>query len=181
MEFAMTNVLPDRDRDAMAFAPFSALWSMPFHRSAHAPFEELHRLHLRLFEATLKIWLLPFDVVDAPPERRSAASVADEPVATAVEPAAPPEPVAASAPILLAEAPAEPDDLERIVGIGRKLKETLNGLGIKHFRQIAAWTPEEVAAVNDKIGFRGRIEREGWQAQASRLAKGAGAPGAANP
>ncbi len=73
---------------------------------------------------------------------------------------------------------AAPDDLERIIGIGPKLKARLNELGVRQFRQIAAWTPEEIAAINAKLGFPGRIEREGWQKQASRLTKETGKPAA---
>jgi len=68
-----------------------------------------------------------------------------------------------------------PDDLERIVGIGPKLKKTLNALGVSRFDQIAAWSPAEVASMNAKIAFNGRIEREGWQVQAARLARRGGA------
>ena len=40
----------------------------------------------------------------------------------------------------------------------------------KHDRQIAAWTPAQVAWVNSRLGtFRGRIERDDWIAQARNL------------
>lgn len=63
-----------------------------------------------------------------------------------------------------------PDDLTVIGGIGPKIQEVLNGLGIYHFDQIAAWTPENVAWVDDHLSFGGRIEREGWVSQAEVLA-----------
>ncbi|MBU2582306.1 MAG: NADH-quinone oxidoreductase subunit NuoE [Alphaproteobacteria bacterium] len=62
------------------------------------------------------------------------------------------------------------DDLKRISGVGPKLERTLNELGIYHFDQIAAWTPEAVAWVDDYLSFKGRIGREGWIAQAKALA-----------
>ncbi|MFN0263400.1 hypothetical protein ACKTEK_05915 [Tepidamorphus sp. 3E244] len=58
------------------------------------------------------------------------------------------------------------DDLKRISGVGKKLEEKLNEIGIFQFRQIAAWNREEIDWVNAHIGFPGRIERDAWQAQA---------------
>jgi predicted flap endonuclease-1-like 5' DNA nuclease len=129
----------------------------------------------------------PAPVLAAPPAARSAnvvtlqtkaAPVANPaPVVTVAEPArapvvAPAETAGEKTPALLLRPKGEPDDLERIVGIGPKLKKMLNDLGVWHFRQIAAWTPEEVSWVNTRIAFKGRIEREGWQKQATRLARG---------
>jgi NADH-quinone oxidoreductase subunit E len=62
------------------------------------------------------------------------------------------------------------DDLKRIDGIGPKIEGMLHEMGIWHFDQIAAWTPAEVAWVDSRLKFRGRIEREGWIAQAKALA-----------
>ena len=49
---------------------------------------------------------------------------------------------------------------------------TLHGLGIFHFRQIAAFTPDNVAWINRHLRFKGRIEREHWIEQARALAAG---------
>ncbi len=38
------------------------------------------------------------------------------------------------------------------------------------FAQIAAWTEEDIAAFDEKLSFKGRIEREGWVEQAKALA-----------
>lgn len=62
------------------------------------------------------------------------------------------------------------DDLTLIGGIGPKIQELLHDLGIFHFEQIAAWTPENVAWVDEYLSFSGRIIREGWVEQASILA-----------
>lgn len=67
--------------------------------------------------------------------------------------------------------PATPDDLKAIGGIGPKLEQVLNGLGIWTFAQIAGWSKAEAAWVDDQLGFGGRIERDDWLGQASRLAK----------
>ncbi|MEM5492155.1 hypothetical protein [Hoeflea sp. AS16] len=70
------------------------------------------------------------------------------------------------------ERPETPDDLKLISGIGPKLEQVLNGLGIWTFEQIAAWQPEEAAWVDDYLQFGGRVERDGWISQAGTLAKG---------
>ena len=67
---------------------------------------------------------------------------------------------------LHASADGKPDDLELIKGIGPVNARRLHELGIWHFAQIAAWTPENVAWVGSFLAFPGRIEREHWVAQA---------------
>ena len=65
----------------------------------------------------------------------------------------------------------EADDLKKISGVGPVLEEKLNSMGIFHYRQIAAFTPEDIAAVDDALKFKGRIERDDWLAQAKKLAE----------
>lgn len=67
----------------------------------------------------------------------------------------------------------KPDDLKLIKGIGRQNEGRLHGLGIWHFEQIAAWTPDNVEWVGGYLAFPGRIEREDWVGQARLLAAGA--------
>lgn len=65
------------------------------------------------------------------------------------------------------------DDLKLIRGIGPKLEQTLHGLGIYHYDQIAAWSPREAAWVDRHLeGFRGRVTRDDWVAQAKSLLQG---------
>lgn len=73
-------------------------------------------------------------------------------------------------PVLL-EAPRDGagDDLEAISGVGPKIAGLLHGLGVFHFDQIAAWGPPEIAWVDARLKFKGRIEREGWVEQARNL------------
>ena len=67
----------------------------------------------------------------------------------------------------------QPDDLKRIRGIGPALERLLNGMGVWHFDQIAAWTPEQVAWVDaNLVRFKGRASRDEWVKQAEILAKG---------
>lgn len=63
------------------------------------------------------------------------------------------------------------DDLKKISGVGPKLEEKLNALGITTFEQIANFTDEDVARVDEVLNFKGRIEREDWISQAKDLAK----------
>jgi len=62
------------------------------------------------------------------------------------------------------------DDLKRIKGVGPTLERTLNATGVYYFEQIAAWTDEEIAWIDNRIDFPGRVTRERWVAQASVLA-----------
>ncbi len=61
------------------------------------------------------------------------------------------------------------DDLRQIKGIGPKIAGILDELGIRRFDQIAAWTPENVDWVNERLKFKGRVEREQWIEQAQAL------------
>ena len=69
-------------------------------------------------------------------------------------------------------ADAGADDLKKLSGVGPALEKKLLAAGITTFAQIAAWTEEDVAAMDEKLSFKGRIEREGWIEQAKELAKG---------
>ena len=65
------------------------------------------------------------------------------------------------------------DDLKQIKGIGPKMEKMCNALGLYHFDQIAAWTPDEEAWVNANLeGFKGRMIRDQWTVQAKLLAAG---------
>lgn len=78
-----------------------------------------------------------------------------------------------SAPELLKEARGGlADDLKMLKGVGPKLEAKLNELGFYHFDQIADWTEEEIAWVDSRLQFRGRIARDGWVEQAKRLQVG---------
>ncbi len=71
------------------------------------------------------------------------------------------------------KAPAkEADDLKQLSGVGPVLEKKLIAAGITTFAQIAAWSGKDVAEFDEKLDFKGRIEREGWVEQAKKLAKG---------
>jgi NADH-quinone oxidoreductase subunit E len=67
------------------------------------------------------------------------------------------------------ERPSAPDDLKQIEGIGPKLEQVLNGLGIWTYAQIAGWKAQEIDWVEDHLSFKGRIARDGWLDQAKNL------------
>jgi NADH-quinone oxidoreductase subunit E len=83
---------------------------------------------------------------------------------------APPGELAEAEPERFDAPPAEgADDLKRIKGIGPKIEALLHDLGVYRFAQIAAWTPDNVAWVDARLKFRGRIGREGWISQAHAI------------
>lgn len=61
------------------------------------------------------------------------------------------------------------DNLTAISGIGPRIEEVLHELGIWSYQQIADWTPEHVAWVEQHLAFQGRIGREAWIEQAKTL------------
>lgn len=72
---------------------------------------------------------------------------------------------------LLTEArDGQPDDLKKITGVGPKLEGVLHENGVFHFDQIAAWTPEEIAYMDEQLAAKGRIERDGWIEQVKQFA-----------
>ena len=65
------------------------------------------------------------------------------------------------------------DDLKLIKGVGPKLEKLVNSMGFYHFDQIASWSSKEIAWVDENLeGFKGRVTRDEWVAQAKILASG---------
>ena len=81
------------------------------------------------------------------------------------------EPKAKAAPEA-APAAAGADDLKQLSGVGPALEKKLLAAGVTSFAQIAAWTEADIAEFDEKLSFKGRIEREGWVEQAKKLAEG---------
>ena len=106
----------------------------------------------------------------APAAQPAAAPPAPKPAAVKAEPV----PVGGTRPAALTAARGgKPDDLKLVNGIGPKLEALCNRLGFYHFDQLAAWTPAEVAWVDENLeGFKGRVTRDKWVAQAKVLAVG---------
>ncbi len=83
------------------------------------------------------------------------------------------KPAAKKAAAPKADAPAAAagaDDLKKLSGVGPALEKKLIAGGVTSFAQIAAWTEADIAEFDEKLSFKGRIEREGWVEQAKDLA-----------
>jgi NADH-quinone oxidoreductase subunit E len=114
--------------------------------------------------------------VSAPVHRQAAPAPAPAPAPKAAAPAAAPvmsAPAGGTKPATLSAPRGTADDLKKIKGVGPKLEAMLHGMGFYHFDQIANWTAAEVAWVDENLeGFKGRVSRDGWVAQARILASG---------
>ncbi len=79
-----------------------------------------------------------------------------------------------AAPANLLKGPkGDKDDLKKISGVGPKLEGVLNELGVYHFWQVAEWGPAEIEYMDDRLSFKGRIERDDWIKQAGEFAEAA--------
>lgn len=76
-----------------------------------------------------------------------------------------------AAPKKAAPAAEGADDLKKLSGVGPALEKKLLEAGVTTFAQIAAWGEAEITEFDEKLSFKGRIEREGWVEQAKDLAK----------
>jgi NADH-quinone oxidoreductase subunit E len=63
-----------------------------------------------------------------------------------------------------------PEDLKLISGIGPKLEQMLQRRGLTTFAAIAALSDDDAAKLDAELGLDGRIQRDGWVAQAKKLA-----------
>ncbi|UWQ27425.1 NADH-quinone oxidoreductase subunit E [Leisingera sp. M523] len=104
--------------------------------------------------------------------KKSDAAEPSSPEGAAAKPGADSQPEETQPEILKEARGGLADDLKLLKGVGPKLEQTLNELGFFHFDQIADWTEAEVAWVDARLKFKGRIERDGWIEQAKRLQVG---------
>ncbi len=110
-------------------------------------------------------------VEEAKVEETPAVKVEKKPAKKVAKKEEAPAESAGTKPELLVAAPESKDDLKKIGGVGPKLEETLNKLGVYHFAQVAAWSADEVQWVDDNLSFKGRIDRDDWVGQAAELVK----------
>jgi large subunit ribosomal protein L19 len=61
------------------------------------------------------------------------------------------------------------DDLTRIKGVPAELAGQLNGLGVIRFDQIANFSDDDIANVDETLALGGRIEKDDWVGQAQAL------------
>ena len=95
----------------------------------------------------------------------------EEAIAPALVEATPIEAFVPSAEVfeLLTAPRGAPDDLAKLQGVGPQIVKKLNEAGVFHYWQVAAMTADDVAKLDADLKFNGRIERDGWVAQARSL------------
>jgi predicted flap endonuclease-1-like 5' DNA nuclease len=64
------------------------------------------------------------------------------------------------------------DDVSLIDGVGPKITKQLADVGINSLSQISVLSVAELAALDSKLGLKGRSAREDWIAQAKDLVAG---------
>lgn len=133
-------------------------------RTPAQPDPEIWKWRARYLEARLR-HLESRQGASAPLAVQQAAADESKPAPAA------PSIAAVKPPVLSAPRNGLPDDFTLIDGLSGLQQSTLNALGVFHFDQIAAWTPEHVAWVDRYLYLRGRIEEEEWVEQASDLAR----------
>lgn len=105
-----------------------------------------------------------------PKAKKAAAPKAEAPKAESPKAEAPAAEGTRPANLLTEAREGGPDDLKKLSGVGPKLEGLLHENGVFHFDQIAAWGADEIAYMDDKLSFKGRIERDNWIAQATEFA-----------
>lgn len=108
-------------------------------------------------------------LIDAPPAAAAPPATFAAPIAVPViaDAVAPAVPMGAAAPA------GAGDDLTRLKGVGPKLAEQLQAIGVTSFAQIAAWDEGDIDRIDAQLGrFQGRIRRDDWREQARLLASG---------
>jgi len=63
----------------------------------------------------------------------------------------------------------EPDDLKRIKGVTADLEQQLRKLNVLKYEQIAAFSDDDIANLDEALKLDGRIEKEDWVGQAQHL------------
>ncbi|MCB1930066.1 MAG: hypothetical protein KDH17_18785 [Rhodocyclaceae bacterium] len=149
-----------------------------------AMLENTSKFYLAAVESQIGWWRsltpgwTPLDVLaqapawmESPAARRTARQADPAEIKLEVVGSAPAPAVAATVATVAPRSPAAKDDLKQIAGIGPGLEKKLNAEGIVTFRQIAEFTDSDIARLEQTvIKFPGRIERDGWVAQARKLA-----------
>ncbi len=113
------------------------------------------------------------------------AAVSEAPAKAAKPAAAPKAAPAAKKPAAKAETAAAPkaakakkadagfnDDVTLIGGVGPALGKKLAAAGITSLKQIADWTPADLAKYDEELALHGRVERDEWIQQAKDLVAG---------
>lgn len=65
------------------------------------------------------------------------------------------------------------DDLKKLEGVGPKIEQVLNAVGIQNFAQLAAMTPEQIKPILDTAGGQFKMhDPKSWPYQAELASKG---------
>ena len=59
--------------------------------------------------------------------------------------------------------------MTQIKGVTAELAGRLNGIGVIKFEQVANFSDDDIANVDETLQLEGRMEREDWIGQAQRL------------
>ncbi|MGV6839434.1 MAG: NADH-quinone oxidoreductase subunit NuoE [Planktomarina sp.] len=179
-EMSAGNVpTPGPQNGRYAAEPLSGLTSLKDHEAGRAPYNasvdlaEYLKDGIKRIDGTEVPITTPWVRGGAKPAaKKTAAPKAAKPKAEAPKADAPT--AVGKRPEALKEARSEgADDLKLIKGVGPKLEKLCNKLGFFHFDQVAKWTAEEVAWVDENLeGFKGRVTRDDWVDQAKILAAG---------
>ncbi len=97
--------------------------------------------------------------------------VAKKPVVAKTVAEKPAAPVKAEKPAIKPRR-AKTDDLKKIAGIGPKLEQMLNGMGVSRYADIAGWSGADIARIDGELDIDGRIGRDDWVGQAKALIGG---------
>ncbi len=183
--------VPGPQNGRYAAEPLSGLTSLTAYESGRTQYNASAQLAVDIGDTVKRIdgtevpLLTPWQGKTAASAKAGARKTAAKPAAAPVVPKARTKPKASGK--TAAAGPAKPkkpralkgprqagaDDLKMIKGIGPKLEALLNSLGIYHYDQVAKWGPAEVDwADNELVGFKGRVSRDNWVAQAKVLAEG---------
>ncbi|MGE3064543.1 MAG: 50S ribosomal protein L19 [Hyphomicrobiaceae bacterium] len=63
----------------------------------------------------------------------------------------------------------EADDLTKIKGVSPELAQRLNGLGVIKYDQVASFSDDDIANVDEALSLNGAIEKGNWVSQAQNL------------
>ena len=80
--------------------------------------------------------------------------------------------IESAAPFQGLDAPrGQADDLKKIQGIGPKIEQRLNDMGVYHYGQVAELTVEGIAHIDKALGLKGKMSRDDWVGQAKKLSE----------
>lgn len=166
--------VPGPQNGRYAAEPLSGLTSLKDHAAGRAQYNGSVQLAVDIGDTLKRIdgtevpLTAPWQGKSAPAPKAAKPAPKAEPVTAPSDAATGTRPQGLSAP-----REGKADDLKQIKGVGPKLEALIHSLGFYHFDQIANWSADEIAWVDANLeGFKGRVTRDDWVAQAKLLASG---------